>query len=71
MASWQTLHTARTPKRCDHEVPRCSRDIKPGERYLRAVASPNDPEVNQSSHWIRMNICSEHITPGTPLGRCG
>ncbi len=62
MATMQAYRTARTPKRCDN-YPRCHRGIQPGERYLRAVATPNDMEVNQSDHWRTLNICWEHMYP--------
>ena len=62
MATWQTYHTARTPKQCDN-YPRCHRGIQPGERYMRCVASPQDMEVNQSDHWWTLYICVEHMYP--------
>lgn len=66
MATWESYRTARTAKRCDN-YRRCGRGIKPGERYLRAVASPHDMEVNQSDHWWTLNICCEHMRP-EPIG---
>ena len=62
MATWQTYRTARTAKPCD-DYPRCRRGIQPGERYMRAVASPWDNEVNQSPRWWTLNICAEHMRP--------
>lgn len=62
MATFQTYRTARTPKDCDG-YPRCSRGIQPGERYMRASATPHDMEVNQSDRWWTLNICQEHMSP--------
>ena len=62
MATMQQYRTARTAKRCD-DYPHCDRGIRPGERYLRAVATPFDGLVNQSPHWWTLNICCEHMRP--------
>jgi hypothetical protein len=64
MATFEIYRTARTPKRCDN-YPRCERGIRPGERYLRASATPRDDEVNQGPHWWTLNICCEHMRPET------
>lgn len=58
----QKYRTARVARPCD-DYPRCDRGIRPGERYLRAVATPHDAEVNQSPHWWTLNICCEHMRP--------
>lgn len=60
MATFEIIRTARTPKPCDH-YPRCTRGIQPGDRYVRATATPWDMEVNQSDHWRTLNICALHI----------
>lgn len=62
MATMTTYRTARTPKPCD-DYPRCARGIRPGERYMRTVATPHDIEVNQSNHWWTLNLCCEHMRP--------
>jgi len=62
MATFQTYRTARTPKTCD-DYPGCERGIQPGERYLRASATPHDDEVNQGPHWWTLTICCEHMMP--------
>jgi hypothetical protein len=62
MATFQVYRTARTPKRCE-SYPRCTRGIKPGERYMRASATPRDSEVNQGPHWRTLAICVEHMRP--------
>lgn len=62
MATMQAYRTARVDRDCDN-YPRCMRGIRKGERYLRAVATPHDIEVNQSDHWWTLNICCEHMPP--------
>lgn len=67
MATMQQYRTARTPKACD-DYPRCDRGINPGERYLRAVATPNDTDVNPGPHWRTLQICCEHMRPEPEKG---
>lgn len=62
MATFQQYRTARTPKTCD-EYTGCERGILPGDRYLRASATPGDDEVNQGPHWWTLVICPEHMPP--------
>lgn len=62
MATFEIYRTARTAKPCD-DYPRCTRGIQPGERYLRASATPHDGEVNQGSHWWTLNVCAVHMPP--------
>ena len=60
MATFEIIRTARTPKECDH-YPACTRGIQPGDRYIRATATPGD-ECNDGQHWWTLNICALHIT---------
>ena len=62
MAVFTTYRTARTAKRCD-EYPGCERGIRPGERYMRAAATPRDDEVNQGPRWWTIQVCCEHMLP--------
>lgn len=61
MATMQQYRTARTAKPCDDFLG-CSRGIKPGERYERAVATPNDSDLG-NTHWWTLNICCDHMKP--------
>lgn len=61
MATFDVYRTARTAKHCQN-YPRCTRGIQPGERYLRASATPHD-EVNQSEHWWTLTICCACMRP--------
>lgn len=62
MAIFGVYRTARTSKDCE-DYPRCTRGIRPGERYYRATATPHDSEVNQSDHWRTLVVCQEHMQP--------
>ena len=64
MSTFQTRRTARTVKPCDNYPP-CSRGIQPGDRYLRAVATPWD-DVNEGPRWWTLNICPECSPEDTP-----
>jgi hypothetical protein len=46
MAVFSAEHTARKRHRCD----RCTRSIRPGERYVRWRMTPDD-EVNDGTAW--------------------
>jgi hypothetical protein len=51
MTTFQKVRTARKDHRCDEYPGGGCCGIKPGHTYIRAVATPKDPEVNQGPDW--------------------
>jgi hypothetical protein len=54
----RSVHTARKPRRCDGDMPKCYRTIEQGRRYTRLVAFPGHDANGGTTPWV-LKLCGE------------